>query len=170
MAEADKNQEQPEGGKSNKKLIIIIAIVVLLSIGLSIGATIFFLGGSGESEQAAATPAEPAEPVKQPAVYLELKPAFVITYNVEGRQRYMQAHVSVMSRSQSVLSTLELHMPLIRNRVIMMFSGQDFNQLQSHEGKEQLREKTLGLINGILEKEGNGELIEQVLFTNFVMQ
>ncbi|MFD2229927.1 flagellar basal body-associated FliL family protein [Alkalimarinus sediminis] len=170
MAADDNNSENQEeqGGKSKKKLIIIVAIVVILAIGLSVGATLFFLKGddSGSSEDEAV----PAEEVKMPAVYLDIKPPFVVTYDVSGRQRYMQVFVSAQSRSQESLDEMELHMPLIRNKLIMLFSSQDFEALQTPEGKAALRTESLTLINEILEKEASGSSIEQVLFTNFVMQ
>ncbi len=169
MAEDDKkNEGQEEGGKSKKKIIIIIAIVVILSIGLSVGATLFFLkGDSGDAAQQAEVP---AEEIKKPAVYLDVKPPFVVTYDVSGRQRYMQVFVSIQSRDQSSLDLIELHMPLIRNKLIMLFSGQDFEKLQTPEGKESLRTDSLSLINEMLEKEASDTTVEQVLFTNFVMQ
>lgn len=168
MAEDNKkNEGQEEGGKSKKKLIIIIAIVVILSIGLSVGATLFFLKGDGGATQEAEVP---AVEVKKPAVYLDIKPPFVVTYDVSGRQRYMQVFVSIQSRDQSSLDLVELHMPLIRNKLIMLFSGQDFEKLQTPEGKESLRTESLSLINEMLEKEASGTTVEQVLFTNFVMQ
>ncbi|WP_250657666.1 flagellar basal body-associated FliL family protein [Alkalimarinus coralli] len=171
MAADDKKGENQEeqGGKSNKKLIIIVAIVVILSIGLSIGATLFFLKGDGGESEAGEEQAA-VEEVKKPAVYLDIKPPFVVTYDVAGRQRYMQVFVSVQSRDQASLDTMELHMPLIRNKLIMLFSGQDFEKLQTAEGKTALRDASLSLINEMLEKEASGSSIEQVLFTNFVMQ
>jgi flagellar FliL protein len=82
----------------------------------------------------------------------------------------MQVFVSAQSRDQETLDAMELHMPLIRNKLIMLFSGQDFEGLQTPEGKAKLRTESLTLINEILEKEASGSSIEQVLFTNFVMQ
>ncbi len=174
MAKDEKKAEgqaegDAEGGKSKKKLIIIVAIVVILAIGLSIGATLYFLGGDG-GEGSAAEDAAPVEEVKLPAVYLDIKPPFVVTYDVSGKQRYMQVFVSAQSRDQASLDAMELHMPLIRNKLIMMFSAQDFQALQTSEGKENLRASSLVLINEMLEKESSGSSIEQVLFTNFVMQ
>jgi flagellar FliL protein len=57
------------------KLIILIAVVVLLAIGLSVGATWFLLSkGDSTTEQQAEASAEPAVPLKQPAIYEELSP------------------------------------------------------------------------------------------------
>jgi len=178
MAKKDKKAEDQaegagedgaQGGKSKKKLIIIVAIVIIMAIGLSIGATLFFLGGD-DGEGSEAKDDASVEDVKLPAVYLDIKPPFVVTYDVSGKQRYMQVFVSAQSRDQASLDAMELHMPLIRNKLIMLFSAEDFQQLQTPEGKESLRTSSLALINEMLEKESSGSSIEQVLFTNFVMQ
>ncbi|UZE94948.1 flagellar basal body-associated FliL family protein [Alkalimarinus alittae] len=169
MADDDNKDvnEEETGGKSSKKLIIIVAIVVILAVGLAVGATLFFLKGDSSASDAAEVP---VEEVKKPAIYFDIKPPFVVTFDVEGRQRYMQVFVSAQSRDQASLDALELHMPLIRNKLIMLFSSQDFQGLQTAEGKASLRLASLNLINEILEKEASGSSIEQVLFTNFVMQ
>ncbi len=170
MADAKaKGKEQApaeEAPKSNKKLIIILAIVGVIAIGASIGVTILLMGPSGDAPPAAQVP---AEPVKEPALYLEIKPQFVLTYDVGGKQRYMQVFVSAMGREKKALDAIELHMPVIRSEMIQLFGSQDFVALQTIEGKEALREACLKKINEIVKKETGAE-IEQVLFTNFVMQ
>jgi flagellar FliL protein len=64
----------------------------------------------------------------------------------------------------------------------MLLSSKNFDELQTEEGKETLRAEALDVIRGQLQKEreilvarGKGDKvssanIEQVLFTNFVMQ
>lgn len=73
-------------------------------------------------------------------------------------------------------------MPAIRNGLVMLLSAKNFDELQTNEGKEILREEALEIIRSQLQKEkaalvasGKGEgvsaaNVEQVLFTNFVMQ
>ena len=169
MAEkkADKVEEPQKGGK--KKLIIIIAIVVLISIGASIGVTLFFLSGdkgSGDSAEEAV----PAEPVKKAALYYDFNPAFVVAMNVGGKQRYMQINLAAMGRDQAAFDLLETHMPLVRNKLISLYGAQDFEKLQTKEGKEFLQEESKRILNEILKEEGGELEIERTLFSNFVMQ
>ncbi|ARU57574.1 flagellar basal body-associated protein FliL [Oleiphilus messinensis] len=156
-----------EGGKSNKKLIVILAIVVLLSIGISVGVTLFFLSGNDSTDNVEETP---SEPVQKTALYTELKPPFVVALNVDNRQRYLQIYVSIMSRDQGALDTLDQHMPVVRSKLIALFSGQDFMQLQTGEGKQALQDAALDVVTNVLDQEGASGSIEKVLFTNFVMQ
>ena len=171
MAEDNTEQTETEeaGPKSKKKLIIIIVLVAILAIGLSVGVTLFLLGGDSKSADTVGTPEVAAEPVKEPASYLDIKPPFLVTFNVDGRQRYMQISLSVSSRDATAFDTLEYHMPLIRSRLISAYGGMDFNAIKTETGKVNLQLKTVEIINAILEKESSG-LIENVYFTNFVLQ
>jgi flagellar FliL protein len=152
------------------KLIIIIAIAVLLAVGLSVGGTLFFLGKKDAGAEEAHASAEPAVPVKQPAIYEELSPAFVVNFNYQGRPRYMQVSVALMTRDQAALDALKVHMPVLRNRLVMLFSGQDFASLITPVGKEMLRQQATASVQELAEKETGNITVEQVLFTNLVLQ
>ena len=169
-APAPADGEAKPAGKM--KLIIIIVIAVLLAVGLSVGATLFFLGkdDGGADEKAEAAAAAPAVPVKLPAIYEELAPAFVVNFNHQGRPRYMQVSVALMTRDQAALDALKVHMPVLRNRLVMLFSGQDFGALITPVGKEMLRQQATASVQELEQKETGKVSVEQVLFTNFVLQ
>lgn len=169
MAEDNKENEEQGGAEaeapsSKKKLIIIIALVVVV-LGVA-GAVVFFMMGDSDSGD---TEEEVVEEVVEPPIYLPLSPPILSTFNVEGRQRYMQVSLSVMSRSQEALDAVDYHMPVIRSKLNALYGGVDFKMVQSVEGKLALQEETVEIVNGILEAEGE-PLVESVYFTNFVMQ
>ena len=80
--------------KGKLKLILLLVLALLLAIGLSVGATWFFLHKSESKAEAA--PAAAAANVKQAAIYESLSPAFVVNFNQNGHQRYMQVTVALM--------------------------------------------------------------------------
>lgn len=171
-APAPADGEAKPAGKM--KLIIIIVIAVLLAVGLSVGATLFFLGkdddGADKAKAEAAAAAASAAPVKLPAIYEELAPAFVVNFNHQGRARYMQVSVALMTRDQAALDALKVHMPVLRNRLVMLFSGQDFATLITPVGKEMLRQQATASVQELEQKEIGKVSVEQVLFTNLVLQ
>ena len=160
-------------GKSKLKLIILIVVGLLLAIGLSVGATLFFLKGDkkeeAKSEEHAATE-DAGKPVKKQAIYEVLAPAFVVNYNYKGRQRYMQVSVALMGRDKAELDALHEHMPVLHNNLVMLFSGQDFEALSTPVGKEMLRQQTTASVQALAQKETGKMAVEQVLFTNIVLQ
>lgn len=158
-------------GKGKLKIIILIVVGLLVAVGGSVGATLFFLGkDKGTEEPAAEEHAQEATPTKQPAIYETIAPAFIVNFKQQGRQRYMQVSVALMARDQAELDALKVHMPLLRNRLVMLFSGQDFNTLMTPVGKELLRQQATVAVQELAQKETGKTVVEQVLFTNIVLQ
>ncbi|WP_028239480.1 flagellar basal body-associated FliL family protein [Stutzerimonas azotifigens] len=162
--------DAPAGGKGKLKLIIVGVVAFLLAIGLSIGGTWYVMQQGQEQEAAAPAEGAPGMPQRQAAVYEVLMPAFVVNYNQNGRQRYMQTTLALMSRDPVALGALKEHMPLLRNRLVMLFSSQDFAALATPVGKEMLRQQATATVQELAQKELGKLAVEQVLFTNFVLQ
>jgi len=169
-AQAPADAEAKPAGKM--KLIIVIVLAVLLAVGLSVAGTWFFLSKQDAGAEAAKADAsgESAVPVKQAAIYEELAPAFVVNFNHQGRQRYMQVSVTLMGRDQAALDALKVHMPLLRNNLVMLLSSQDFALLGTPAGMEMLRQQITASVQELGQKELGKPVIEQVIFTNFVLQ
>ncbi|MHC8408441.1 flagellar basal body-associated protein FliL [Pseudomonas sp. TMB3-21] len=167
MAKSETAAVKDPATKGKLKLIILIVVALLLAIGLSVGATWFFMQGAQSKPDAAA---ETAPVGKQAAVFEPMAPAFVANYNQSGRQRYMQVSITMQGRNQADLDALKVHMPVIRNNLVMLFSGQDFATLASPVGQEMLRQKATASVQEVAQKELGKVAIEQLLFTNFVLQ
>ncbi len=161
-----------EQKKSNKKTIIIIVAVVLLSIAAAVGGTLFFLGkvpGMGDVAEQVSVPSGP-QITPSNSVYYEMEPAFVINFNAGRKQRFMQVYVAVKAQTESAVAQVSQHSPVIRNNLNQLFAKQDFESIQTPEGKEEMRQAATQAVQDVLAKYGNGETIDQVLFTNLVMQ
>lgn len=152
------------------KLIILIVVVLLLAVGLSVGGTWFVLHKGADKSEAETAEAASAAPVKQVAIYEELAPAFVVNFNHKGRARYMQVSVALMARDQAALDALKVHMPVLRNRLVMLFSSQDFDALVTPLGKEMLLQQATASVQELAQKETGKLAVERVLFTNLVLQ
>ncbi|MCV6627202.1 MAG: flagellar basal body-associated FliL family protein, partial [Cellvibrionaceae bacterium] len=130
-------------------------------------------GGEGEEDSEAVEEGEEGAGAAQPtpaAIYIPLKPPIIVNFEARGRQRFLQAEVTLMVRTDQALSAAELHMPMIRNALVMLFSGQIYEELQTPEGKELARQLALEEVQSMMEREIGEKGVEQVLFTNFVMQ
>lgn len=140
-------------------------MAVLLAISLSVGATWYFM----HSPKSEAVPQADVN-VKLPALYEPMAPAFVVNFNANGRQRYMQVSVTLQARDPADLKALMVHIPVIRNNLVMLFSGQAFDDLATPVGQEILRQKTTASVQEVAQKELGKVVIDQALFTNFVLQ
>jgi flagellar FliL protein len=157
------NAEEKSGGK--KKLIIIVVAVVLLIV-IGVGATIFLMSGDSDKGEVA----EVVDEVILPAQYIKMKPRFIVNFNVGTRQRFLQTSIEIMTRSQDVIDTIELHNPMLRNTIIRILSEQDFKNLRTPEGRAALKALLKEQLVAVVKAEADIEGIEAVLFTDFVMQ
>ena len=123
------------------------------------------------AEDEEAVEGEDGEPaVAQRAIYIPIKPAFVVNYGGTGRLKYLKAELSVRVASSSDGNTIRHHMPHIRNNIILLFSRQSDENLNNQEGKEILRQEALGEINKILiEEEGESGVLD-LYFNQLVVQ
>jgi flagellar FliL protein len=167
MAKSDEVKDPAAKGKL--KLIIMLVVALLLAVGVSVGATWFFMhSAEPKVDPAAAAATDPN--VKHPAIFEALTPAFVVNFNANGRQRYMQVSITMLARNQADLDALKVHMPVIRNNLVMLFSSIPFDALASPVGQEMLRQKATASVQEVAQKELGKTVIEQLLFTNFVLQ
>ncbi|MEH6616229.1 MAG: flagellar basal body-associated FliL family protein [Porticoccus sp.] len=181
MADVDNELNLGQGGKQSKqakekesggmKKIIMIVVALLLVGG---GAAAFFLMG-GESDQPAAEDGaeiantkQSEEPDEAP-IYLALDPAFVVNFEHNGSIRYLQLSLQIMSYEQAAIDKVFTNMPAVRNSLIMLFSGQDYDYLNTVEGKENLRKEVLTSIHQVVRLKNNLK-VNDVFFTGFVMQ
>ncbi|OZG72883.1 hypothetical protein BTA51_12990 [Hahella sp. CCB-MM4] len=170
MAKAGKVENAPAAaGGSNKKLIIIVVVVLVLAVMASVGVTWYLVSGSSNGDEAPAEGQE-TEVTKAPAIYYDIKPPIIVTFDVGGRQRYMQASLTLMGRDNDAMEAVELHLPLIRNKLLNVFGGIPFEELQSNEGRIKLQDQSLAVINEVLQQQGQETLVEKVLYTNLVLQ
>jgi flagellar FliL protein len=166
MAEENPQTEPAnEPSKKKSKLILFIIIAIIL-VGASIGGTVFIMSGGedGSAEE------EVVEEVTPPALYFALVPKFQTNYDVNGRQRLFQLAISLQTREPDVIDALAMHSPTIKSRLVILLSGQEFETLGTPEGRESLRQQCLKAVQEILNAEIGKPGVEQVLFTDFVMQ
>jgi flagellar FliL protein len=180
QAAAAENGEEEGGKKKSKLKLIIIFVVALLVLGGGGAAAYFLLLAEPDTEQSAEKEAEAVEPVRGPAIYVKVRsmegrPMFVVPLRSKektraGRGHYMQAYVEAKTRNPEVEAALKLHMPVVVSRLNKMFSSQQFEVLQTKEGRSELRQQAVDEVREVMMEKIGRPGVETVLFTNFVMQ
>lgn len=151
---------------SNKKMIIIIAVVGLVLIGASVGVTLMLLGGDEDKATDEVVAEAPAAPETH---YLALD-KIVVNFAQKGSPKFLQIEMQLMGHDPEVLKAVKEHMPVIRNDLLVLLGGQNAEQLSSREGKETLRGNVLTAIQKIVKENADLDGPQAVYFTNFVMQ
>ena len=178
MADEKAELELDNAGGGKKKMIIIIAAVVILAaVG---GGAFFFMGGDEPTaeEVAAALSAEggsgeSAAPVSAKigtAIYVPMPRPF--RFNVPGaaRDRFVEIRVQLLVRGGDDEETAKMHIPLIESTLLNVFSQANADDLATSAGKVSLRQKTVTEVQKELMDIEGTTIVEEVLFTGFVMQ
>jgi len=104
------------------------------------------------------------------AVYVPLQPPFVVNYGGKGRLKYLRAELSVRVSDSQAANSVRHHLPYIRNQLVLLFSRQNEEKVNSMEGRENLRKEALAAVQKVVLDEDELEGIEDLFFTNFVVQ
>lgn len=145
-------------------LILIILLVVLLGGG---GAAGWLLLGKhakpAGSEKAAATAPKRAEK----PVFLDIDP---FTVNLEGGDRLLYVGMTLQLGNEATQEFLRAHLPQVRNRMLMVLSGQDAVTLITSDGKQKLAEAIRASLLKQFADAQPALLVDKVLFTQFIVQ
>ncbi len=140
-------------------------LTLMLALLLSLGSNAW---AQEETEEAA----EPESEENRVTDYIEMEPAFITNVGpAEGKISYLKATVSLRASSATTRPALEAHMPRIRHELVMLFGEQtDLERISGNEGRQFLSQTAKERINAVLEAQQTGEQIDEVLFTEFVIQ
>lgn len=169
MAEEEKDTETvaESGGGLMKKLMLAGAGLALLGAGVFGG--MMFFGEEAPAEDAEA--AEQAAASDGPALYTSLHPPLVVNFRDSvGDSHFMQVTMEVMSRDQNAINAVREHTAVIRNSLILLYSGVIYEEITSREGKEKMLADGLAEIQKVMTEQFGEPGVEAVYFTALVIQ
>lgn len=176
---AEEELEVEESGGGKGKLIIIIAAVVVILGG---AAAFFLLSGGDDAAEAVAEEETLDEVVEAPAsgggakaelgtaLYVGMPRPFVFNVPGSARDRLVQIKVQLLVRGLENEETAKKHIPLIEGALLRVFSGANADDLGTIAGKEALKSQSLSAVQDELRNIAGRQVVENVLFTGFVMQ
>lgn len=156
--EVDDSGEAP-AGKSKKKLLVLLALVVLLMGGGGAAAWYFLLRED--------TPKAAAELPPKAPVFLALD---TFTVNLQGGDHYLQADITLQVADSVQIDTFKQHMPRVRSRLLTLLSSKHPDELTTPEHKLRLALEIMDQVKHPLHPNGKPQLVDDVLFTSFVIQ
>ncbi len=175
-----KKQGETEAKPSGSKLkLILIVVVLLVMLAAGGGAAYFFLfrdtshkaEPAAGAEHEAATEEVAAETAGAKEVLL-YHPLESITVNLAspGPVRFLKVNMTIVTASELVVAAIDKHMPIIRNDLLSLLASQEFAVINTADGKQVLREQVKERITKILKQVHQPSGVEDVLFTELVMQ
>ena len=169
--------DEKKGGGGIKKILIVV-VASLLVVGLSVGVTLYFTGAFDGEKETAESDAKDKEKVKKkaekqekkPPIYLALTPEFIVNFEDQSQASFLQIEIQIMGRDSKEIKSVEEHMPVVRNNILLLLGNQKYEEVRTREGKNKLRADILSSIRQVLKKETGKPGIEAVYFTSFLMQ
>lgn len=161
----------PETPVAKLGMVQIIILVVLL--GATQAGVAFVMDMIRPPPQmivAGEAPPETQAPPSEPANYLPLDPALVVNFQHEGKGRFLQTSVQLMTRDPKVFDAARTHSPAIRSALIMLFGNVDFDEVSSSEGKKNLQEQARVTADEVLGELAGLQGIDALYLTSFVIQ
>ena len=170
MASTTANQQgtvQPATPGPMKRIILIV-LIALLAAGAAGAGTWFFMS----RHEPAPAPAQTASaaPALAIPVFFPLEPMTVNLQSDDGQQHYLRIGLTLKLNDPKVQQQLTDHMPEIRSRVLLALSNKHPDDLAPLEGKRALATELKTLIEQPTDKGVAPVNVEDVLFTEFVVQ
>lgn len=103
-------------------------------------------------------------------VYVALEPEFTVNYGEGDRLRYLQAAVTLQVADNNAALEVNVHSDALRHEIIMTISEQTAETIRSSQNRQIMQEELLDRLRALMEEETGEPMIEQVLFTSFVVQ
>lgn len=156
-----KGEETGEKPKKSKKLLILLGILLLGAVG----------GGAAWYVQVYQN-AGPRIEKPKPPIFVTLDTFTVNLQSSDGVDHFLQVGIDLRVADDSAVEAIKLHMPEIRNSVLLLLSGKHVEELSSTEGKQRLSAEILEQVNKPLnpKAKGPGKQVLGVYFTSFVIQ
>lgn len=148
------------------KRLILIALIVIIAALAAAGGTWFFLS----RHQAAPAAAAKAAPAPKPVLFFALEPMTVNLLSDDGDAHYLRIGLTLKLEDQATQDYLTQHMPEIRSRVLLALSAKHPADLEPLDGKRALAAELAKLIGQPSEPRDKPLRIDDVLFTDFVIQ
>lgn len=113
-----------------------------------------------------------ATPFENNVRYLELKPTFVANFGpVESRKlMYVKTDITLRMKGAAAEEAAMYHLPALRHEVVMLLSRQNEESMATGAGRDAVRQQAMEELNKVLTAEEGEGLIEDVMFTNLLLQ
>lgn len=174
MAEEEQLELKPHGGKTK---LLIIGVVLSLLIGGGVGGWLMWSGGDDKAQakgegagEAQGEQAQAEAQAAKMAMYVVLPRPFVFNVAAKPRYRLVQIKVALMVRGTANEALAKLHTPLVEGAMFRVFAASTTQQLETVDGRNKLRRDALAAVRQALHEVTQQDVVEQVLFTGFVMQ
>ncbi|MGF6791388.1 flagellar basal body-associated protein FliL [Paraburkholderia sp. 35.1] len=166
MATTTAPQQAAPASPGPMKRIILIVLIALIAAGAAGAGMWFFMSKRAPvAVSAEAAPAQSAVPL-----FFPLESMTVNLQSDDGQQHFLRIGLTLKLGDAATQQALTDHMPEVRSRILLALSNKHPEELAPLEGKRALAEELKTLITEPIDKGAAPIRVQDVLFTEFVVQ
>jgi flagellar FliL protein len=154
---------------SNKILVLLIGVMMLLMLGLGGGLFMMWNQLSALNAQSVADAGEQPDEVaslEQPLGPIFSLDTFIVNLADKGGNRYLRVTMDLELDNPELEDELNKRLPQVRDSLLMILPTKRFEDISTVQGKTALRDEMLEALNGYL---AQGK-ITNIYFKEFVVQ
>lgn len=102
--------------------------------------------------------------------YVYLNPAFTVNFGSVGKLKYLRTEIALKVDSPEDADKVRAHSPYLKNDLILLFSAQEAEVINSPQGRESLRQIAVDNLRARMIKLIGEPVIDALYFSNFVVQ
>ena len=152
---------------SSSKLVWLMILLVLLSLAAAGAAIYMVMSERNTSDNSSAQVQQLERPMP---IFVKIDPFTVNLADDNFGSRLLYAGLSLKVSSDESQEILTEHMPQVRSRLLLLFSGKQAGELITPEGKRRLSDEVAAVLSEPLTQPQPPLQIEDVLFTEFIVQ
>ncbi|MGF6569836.1 flagellar FliL protein [Paraburkholderia fungorum] len=164
MATTTAPQQTASASPGPMKRIILIVLIAIIAAGAAGAGVWFFMAKRAPAATAAEAPPPPAP------LFFPLESMTVNLQSDDGQQHFLRIGLTLKLTDPKVQQELTDHMPELRSRILLALSNHHPDDLAPLDGKRALATELQTLIEQPTDKGAPPVHVNDVLFTEFVVQ
>jgi len=108
------------------------------------------------------------EPAKAP-VFLTLD-TFTVNLQPDPDEKFLQVDISLQVASAEAAEAIKLHMPAVKNRLLLLLTSKSAAEISTVEGKQDLSNEIIAEVKKPFAPNAKPQEVLDVFFTSFVVQ
>jgi flagellar protein FliL len=164
MATTTAPQQTAPASPGPMKRIILIVLIAIIAAGAAGAGVWFFMSKRAPAATSAEAPPPPAP------LFFPLESMTVNLQSDDGQQHFLRIGLTLKLTDPKVQQELSDHMPELRSRILLALSNHHPDDLAPLDGKRALATELQALIEQPTDKGAPPVHVQDVLFTEFVVQ
>lgn len=153
------------GSRKTAWLIALLVILVATVSAVNVYLLLEQRGTAQASEETEATPEEAPSPI-----FVRVNPFTVNLQSERYSDRLLYVGLTLKVGDETTRQIIEEHLPLVRSRLLLLFSEQLDEDLVAPGGRRALAQEVLRLFDEPLTQPQPELAVQEVLFTEFIVQ